>query len=192
MPFIIGITGTPGCGKSYLAKRISKLLKSSYVIEVSSIVKRYKLYSSYDRSLESYVIDPKRLNLKLMELISNSKKENIIIVTHLIDYIKLNFDLIILVRCHLDDLLSRLKRRDYNKEKIRENIISEAEAAIKSSLVRFKKSSIIEIFSNEYKLKDILSDIDKIKRGAYIRKLIDIDLLEELADIASKHKDIGL
>ncbi len=71
---VIGITGTPGCGKSNLSRRLAK--KINYrLIDLNKIVKKERLYDSYDRKKKCYVVDIKKVNRYMKKI----KHKNIII-----------------------------------------------------------------------------------------------------------------
>jgi len=118
------ITGTPGTGKSTLAKLIAKRLHFKR-IDVSSLIKKKKISEGYDRKRKTKIVDTKKLNRELMSIIKNSK-QNLIIDSHLSHYLPKKYvDLCIVVKCGLKKLYGRLKRRKYSKEKIRENLDAE-------------------------------------------------------------------
>lgn len=118
------VTGTPGTGKTTLAKKLSKKLSYEY-IDVNEVIKENKLKEGYDRKKKSYLIDVKKLNKSLIKVINNSKKnKGIIIDSHLSHYLPKKYvNLCIVTKCDLKKLESRLKKkRKYPKAKIRENL----------------------------------------------------------------------
>ncbi len=52
------VTGTPGTGKTTIAKRMAKKYKAEY-IDVNVVIKEHKLRESYDKKRKSYVVDIK-------------------------------------------------------------------------------------------------------------------------------------
>ena len=121
---VICVSGTPCTGKSTLAKKIAKKFRYKY-IDVKKIIADGKLNKEYDRKRKCYIIDVKRLNNLLVNLIKDSK-ENLIIDSHLSHYLPSKYvDLCIITKCDLKILEKRLKKRKYNKTKIRENLDSE-------------------------------------------------------------------
>jgi len=120
------ITGTPGTGKTTLAKKLAKKLNYPY-IDVNKIVKENKLDREYDKKRKCYAVDIKKLNQSLIKLINNYKKnkkiKGIIIDSHLSHYLpKKYIGLCIVTRCELKELQKRLKKKKYGKNKIRENL----------------------------------------------------------------------
>ncbi|MBW2965775.1 AAA family ATPase [Candidatus Woesearchaeota archaeon] len=117
---IITVSGTPGTGKTTLSKKLAKKLNYKY-IDVKKVITKNKLKESYDKKRKTYIIDIKKLNPILIKFIKQSK--NLIIDSHLSHYLpKKYIDLCIITKCSLKTLEKRLKKKKYNKEKIRENL----------------------------------------------------------------------
>ncbi len=121
------VTGTPGTGKTTIAKKLSKKLGYDY-IDVNKVIKIDKLREGYDRKRKSYLIDTKKLNKSLIKIIDEKLKDKkvigIIIDSHLSHYLPNKYaDLCIVTKCSLKKLETRLKKkRKYPKAKIRENL----------------------------------------------------------------------
>ena len=121
---IIIITGTPGTGKTVLAKKLANLLNFTY-IDVNQIIKSNKLKSNYDKKRSTYIINTNKLNRILISLVKNTNK-SLIIDSHLSHYLPSKLvDLCIVTKCDLKVLIKRLRKRKYSLNKIRENIDSE-------------------------------------------------------------------
>lgn len=138
---IITITGTPGTGKTYIAKKL--IGKNFRYIDLNAIIKKEKLYDSYDRKAKTYDVDEKKLkiidkrfseykekeiklkkNMNIIELKEKLKnKKGIIIDSHLSHF--LDSDLCIVVKADIKTISKRLKKRKYSKKKIKDNIESE-------------------------------------------------------------------
>jgi broad-specificity NMP kinase len=123
---IISITGTPATGKSTFAKKLSDELKDSKIVELNDVVEQYKLFSSIDK-MGSKIVKLEELEKKVKEIIDeNIGKHDLIVVGHLVPEIKIDQDMIIVLRCSLSVLIKRQEERKYQEEKIKENIISES------------------------------------------------------------------
>ncbi len=121
---IIAISGTPGTGKTFLSKKLSKTLKYKY-IDVKRLITKHKLSEGYDKKRHSKIVDERKLSKFLIKIIKDSK-DNIIIDSHMVHFIpKRYIDLCIITRTDLKVLEKRLKRKRYNKAKIRENLDAE-------------------------------------------------------------------
>jgi len=120
---IICITGSVSTGKTTLAKKIASKIKGKY-IDVNKIITKYKLSEGYDKKRKSKIVDIKKLNKVLIDLIKKSK--NLVIDSHLSHYLPKKYvDLCIVTKCNLKILKKRLEKRGYDKDKIRENLDAE-------------------------------------------------------------------
>jgi len=117
---IIIVSGTPGTGKTILAKRLAKSMKYIH-LDLKKLISKNKLKESYDKKRKCYIIDIKKMNKILIEKIKKSK--NMVIDSHLSHYLPKKYvDLCIITKCNLKILEKRLKKRKYNEDKIRENL----------------------------------------------------------------------
>jgi adenylate kinase len=120
---IIIITGTPGTGKTTLAKKTAKQKKLKY-IDVNKIIKENNISEGFDKKRKCEIIDTKKLNKSLIKMINEQK--NLMIDSHLSHCLPKKYvDLCIVTKCDLKTLEKRLKKRKYSKSKIRENIDAE-------------------------------------------------------------------
>lgn len=121
------MTGTPGCGKTQFAKKLALRKKLRYV-PLHEILVKEKIYRSYDRRLQSYEVDVRRVRKLLRDLILvvRTLGEGLVIDGHLSHYAPPSLvDRCYVVRCDLRTLKRRLQRRGYSKRKIRENLDAE-------------------------------------------------------------------
>lgn len=125
---IIIITGTPGCGKSSITKKISKHINSEF-ISINDVVRSKNFIEEYDEKRDTYVIDFGKLLPYLINLIKKAKQAKnkyLFIEGHFADIIPKRFiDLVIILRCHPDILKKRLEKRKYKYSKVRENLQAE-------------------------------------------------------------------
>jgi adenylate kinase len=125
---IVIISGTPGTGKTTLSKEISRKIKAK-LISLNDLVIQKDLFVKFDSNRETFVINEDKLIdnvLKLIESYASEKNDFVLIESHFSDIIPSNLiDCVIVLRCHPDELLRRLKKKGYNERKIIENIQSE-------------------------------------------------------------------
>ena len=122
------VTGTPGTGKTVIAKKIAKQKKYLYV-DVKKLIKNFKLSTEYDKKRKSLVVDLNKLNKVLIDIIKickDQKVKGIVIDSHLSHYLPKKYvDLCVVTRTDTKKLYSRLKKRKYSKAKIDENMEAE-------------------------------------------------------------------
>ena len=62
------VTGTPGTGKTAIAKKLAKRLKF-YYLDVNKVINKYKLAEGYDRKRKTKIVGIKKLNKALIDFI---------------------------------------------------------------------------------------------------------------------------
>ncbi len=117
----ITITGTPGCGKTTVAKLLSELTGIP-VFHLSNLIREKGFYTDYDEERDAYVTDVE----KLTEFFKG--KEKFIAEGLVAHYIP--SDLCIILRVNPSELSKRLAGRGYSPSKISENVEAERLAVI--------------------------------------------------------------
>ena len=111
----------PKISSGSFAKKLAQTLDALYV-NITDLVKKHHLGEGFDRKTESEIVDVKKLNTFLIKLIKSSKKQ-LIIDGHLSHYLlKKYVEKCYIIKCDLKKLKKRLEKRNYSKEKIRENL----------------------------------------------------------------------
>lgn len=126
---IICITGTPGTGKTELAKILKEKLNYP-VLDVKKFIRDKKLSEGYDKDKKCEIVDVKKLSKEILKEIKKVKEkykpEGIIVESHLSHYLAKRYvDLCVITKCDLKELKKRLEKRGYSKEKVRGNLDSE-------------------------------------------------------------------
>ena len=141
---IIAFTGTPGAGKTTLAKKFAQKHGYRY-IDVNIFAKEAEITDGYDKNMQCFIVDVERLQ----KVLQPELKGNVVVDSHLSHYLPYeNLDLVIVVECSdLKELEKRLKKRDYSEEKIRENLdceifkVCEIDAQEKGHIVKVVDTS---------------------------------------------------
>jgi adenylate kinase len=123
---VLIVTGTPGSGKSMLAKKLAKKHNYAYV-DVNSLIISHTLHEKYDKTLKTKIVDTKKLSKFLMKHVALLKVKGAVIDSHLSHYLPSSFvDACYVTTCSLPKLKQRLKKRGYPIGKIRDNLEAEA------------------------------------------------------------------
>ncbi|MBI4448027.1 adenylate kinase family protein [Candidatus Woesearchaeota archaeon] len=153
---IICVSGTPGTGKTALAKALAKKLNAKY-IDVNKIIKANKLEEGFDEKRNCAIVDEEKLSNILIELIQ--KEKELIIDSHLSHFIPKKYvDLCIITKCDLKVLKKRLQKRGYNEEKIRENLDAEIFDVCLNEALELKHR-IIVLDTTTKKLRDLVEEV---------------------------------
>lgn len=120
---VIIVTGTPGSGKTEVARFLSETLDFVY-INVNRAIRSRKLWSSYDKKRRCYVVDKRKLvRMMVNEL---GKHPDIVFDSHMSHYLPKKYvDVCIVTSCDIAVLKRRLQRRRYSAAKVRENLEAE-------------------------------------------------------------------
>ncbi len=115
---MIALTGTPGTGKSSIAK----VLKEKYGLKIYDVDKigREEYSLEYDPERECWIVNVERLR----EYVASLEGEEVVLVgllSHLLDP-----EIVIVLRTHPRELEFRLRKKGWNLRKIRENLEAEA------------------------------------------------------------------
>jgi len=161
------ICGTPGTGKSTLAKLVLEKANSSLndnaakngeslseyeYVNVGDVCKREKYYHSFDERLNSYVIDEDKILDHLEPLI---EKGGMIVDYHSSEFFPERFfSHVIVLTCGREDtkiLYERLEQRDgYTKEKIRQNVECEIFGeCVEEAKEAYTGEGVVHVRSNE-------------------------------------------
>jgi len=136
---IIAISGTPGTGKTEVAKVLAKQLGWK-MIELNGLADEKGLHSGYDKSRKCKIVDVGGIK-KEVARISRSGK-NIIIESHYAHDVKNDFTVIL--RANPGQLRERLVSRGWTLRKIEENIQSEIMEVCKSEAMN-QGRNVVEI-----------------------------------------------
>ncbi|MCD6247200.1 MAG: AAA family ATPase [Candidatus Diapherotrites archaeon] len=159
------ITGSPGTGKTTIAKQLAKRLRCKMINEADFALQ--KGIAKWDHSNAELEIPLRKLKQELSKVLG--KNNNIIIEGHTLCEIKLDVDAVVLLRVHPEILQERLERKGYNDMKIMDNVFCEGIDYCKKHVFRrYKKNKIIEV-KNEKGIRETLNTIIKElkERGMY-------------------------
>jgi adenylate kinase len=189
------ISGTPGTGKTSLAKLMLKILNARIII-LNELVIKEGLILGHDKMRDTSIINERKLLQRIKSIIKQYKKEQnkyLIIESHFSDIIPNRFiDYVIVLRCDPDELFKRLEKRGYSAEKILENVQSEILGNCVNYVInKGIKKPVVEIDTTGKEVEDIAKiAIDLITARIDIKwfEIGKIDWLEKL-NVENRLKD---
>jgi adenylate kinase len=120
---IIAITGTPGTGKSTLAKLLKA--KGFFVLSDKDFYKKLRkdLVIYYDKKLETNIIDIERWDKLVKKMKKKLINQVIFIESHMSHLLEVDF--VIVLERDLKELRKEYEKRKYNQQKIKDNLEAE-------------------------------------------------------------------
>lgn len=156
-PMLIGLTGTPGTGKTSVSKFLERR-RHWKIIHLNEMIKEEHLYTEIDVERDAVIADIELIRKRLEEIIGGKENEVIVLESHLAHYIA---DVVIILRVCPPELERRLKARGYSEEKIRENIEAEALDVILVEAFEWCEK-VFEINTTGKSIEETGQDIEKI------------------------------
>jgi adenylate kinase len=158
MKMRIGITGTPGTGKT----QVCAMLSSKYcykIIDLNALIREKKFYIEGDLKRNSLIVDISKLKKYFSQL-----KGEYIVEGHLAHY--LDLDLVIVLRTKPSTLKKRLEERKWSEEKINENVEAEAlDVILIETLQHQHHKNIHEIDTTDKSPEEVANCIVEIIMG---------------------------
>ncbi len=153
---LVGITGTPGTGKTSVTALLEK--KTGYqVIHLNELIKDEKLYSEVDAERDCVVADMDLVEQRVMEKVDRASPVTIL-DSHLSHHIA---DNVIVLRTSPEKLRERLHKRSYSENKIQENLEAEALDVILFESVEWC-DKVFEIDTTNQTIEETIADIEEI------------------------------
>ncbi len=182
------ITGTPGVGKTTVARLLAERTGKRY-IDLAEVVKNKGLYTAYDPETDSYIVDLNRARSYMEQLLSCEE----ILDTHLVEAVPPGKVLIAIV-LRLDPLVlrERLSRRGYPVRKIRENVESEIlDAVLISAIENLGEDKVFEVDTTGKTIAEIVEIITQIlNKNGKAYKPGQVDWLEKYYFLVEKEGGI--
>lgn len=160
----IGISGTPGTGKSSVARELSKELQIP-VIELSEFVVNNNLYLYYDAIRNSYVVDEEKLRNSMAKLYR--ERGAFIIVGHYVEILERDlYELVIVLRRNPIELLNILKTRRWPDSKVAENVEAELLSVCTfNAIEELSEDLVVEVDVTSKNVSEVVNEIMDILLG---------------------------
>lgn len=122
---IVALTGTPGVGKTSVAKALRT--QGWDVVDLHDLIERKGLHEGLDEERDSKVVDPRTLSDFLQPALreARARRSDLVLEGHLSHFVK-GVEVVVVLRCHPRIVAERLRGRGYDEEKVRENAQAEA------------------------------------------------------------------
>jgi adenylate kinase len=169
------LTGTPGTGKSTVAKILAT--RGLNVIELGDLAKEKHLLEKFDRRRGTHEVDVEKLDLAIGSAVANGTTVLVGHLSHLV-----TCDLIIILRCRPSVLAARLRTRGYPERKVAENAEAEALDVILVESVETGRE-VCEVDTTDITQEDAADAVMSILAGEKEKYAIgNIDWSEEALD----------
>lgn len=176
---VIFITGTPGVGKTTLAKLIEEKL-SWQVIKINQLAEERKLFSGIDEEKGYKIIESNILCPEIERIISEMSHDNqskLFIDGHLSHFCS-GADLVIVLRVQPAILKERLIERNYSNSKIQENLEAEALGVCSAEAYELHGNKVQEIDVSALSPEEVLKIIIGIINGSEAFPVGKVDFLD--------------
>lgn len=165
----IVVCGTPATGKSSLIEKVKPELSSDQFnfINLSKFALENDCIAEYDDELESHVLEEDKLVDLLGKELKKGQQRNVIECIHGDVLPSELVDLLFVCRTNNTKLYDRLKARNYNEQKISNNMEAEIFQTILDEVREcFDESIIVELVNDELDDLDAnaKSIIDKVRK----------------------------
>ncbi|HEC82164.1 MAG TPA: dephospho-CoA kinase [Thermoplasmatales archaeon] len=168
---IIALTGTPGTGKTTTASLLKD--KGYTVVEINKLAKEKGFVEGYDQERNCDVIDVEKVEEYLKKNLF--KKKGNIILDGLLSHLIKNVDIVVILRCHPEELKKRLKTKGWSERKISENVEAEALDVILCEAAELhEKKCLFEIDTTHKTVREVAEIVDDIVNGRFNKGKYDI------------------
>ena len=160
---IIALTGTPGSGKTSVAKILQN--KGFKIIDLNQIACDKNFLIGKDEKRNSNIVDITKFNNFLKE--NYFGKDTVFVESHLSHLLK-NVDKIIVLRCHPDKLRNNLSKKGWKEHKIKENVEAEILDIILCEAIDIhSRDDIFEIDVSDRSPDDVVHSILEIIKNKF-------------------------
>jgi adenylate kinase len=161
LPKIIIVTGTPGVGKTVLAKLLAKRTGFSF-LSLTDLVKKEGLHKGFDSQSRSHIINEPAVIRRLKGYFEDHREKGVVFETHSLGAFLRKTRGMVVVVLRLDPvvLAKRLRARNWPKLKIWENVEAEMiDVSLYDSLKVLGKTRVFEINATGKRPEQLIREI---------------------------------
>lgn len=160
---LVSISGTPGTGKTSVSKILEQ--KNFNVVDLNKLAIEKNFVIGFDKKRHSNIID---INLLNKYIAKNYAKKGIVFIEGHLSHLLKNIDKVIILRCHPSVLKKRLAKKNWNEQKIKENIDAETlDIVLCESVEIHHKKNIFEIDTTDKNTDQVASCIIEIVENKF-------------------------
>lgn len=168
---LVALTGTPGTGKTSVAHQLKQ--KKIIIVHLNELAFSQNFIVGEDRERKSKILNMKKIDTYLKKQYVDSS--DLIIVEGLASHLLHSVQKIIILRCHPRILKQRLQQKQWNQEKIRENVEAELlDIILCESVDLTKEQNIFEIDTTNLSITKVVQMI--------------LDIIEHDFSVGTKYK----
>jgi adenylate kinase len=182
---LVLIAGTPGVGKTTVAREVAKRLGVAYV-NVAELAVNEGLVAGYDSERGAYVIDEEAVRAKLRELALRGRA---VVDTHVVSAVPPELvEVAVVLRLDPRELERRLKARGYPPSKVLENVQAEIlDACLIEAVEAFGEERTFEVDASGKSVDEVVEEVLKIVKERRGGKPGSVNWLERLGDEAYRY-----
>lgn len=170
------ITGTPGTGKSSVAKEICSR-KGWILLSLKEIAERHGCITGKEG--RERIVDVRKLKAATLRELKG--KKNAVVEGHLGCEFRLPVGFVFVLRTHPDELKKRMQKRKYPKIKIEENLMAEMLDYCSQVSAGHYKMPILEVDTTKRAVKETAARIISFLEGK-VKKLDNVDWSPQLRE----------
>ncbi len=167
----VAVTGTPGTGKTTATELVESDLEP---VHLNDVIREEGLNEGTDEERDSLFADLDAIRAWLAE-----QDDDLLVDSHLAHHF--DADRVVVLRCHPEQLKSRLVERGESEAKAEENAESEAlDVILSEAVAEHGTDSVFEIETTDRTPEDVSADIEAVIRGARAPSAGTVDYLDYL------------